>query len=112
MEFMKESDRLFNDLSPEIIISLGGMIISKKIKSFLRNYKAHNHFHIGLNTANSTYYIKANHIEANPNHLFENLELPESNFTYRDNWLQLREKINILHKRFLKVVIYYQQRKI
>ena len=29
IEFMKESDRLFNDLSPEIIISLGGMIISK-----------------------------------------------------------------------------------
>ena len=104
MEFMKESDRLFNDLSPEIIISLGGMIISKKIKSFLRNYKADNHFHIGLNPANSTYYIKANHIEANPNLLFENLELPESNFTYRDNWLQLRQKINVLHKRFLRVV--------
>jgi len=104
IEFMKESDRIFNDLSPEIIISLGGMIISKKIKSFLRNYKADNHFHIGLNPANSTYYIKANHIEVNPNHLFENLELPKSNFTYRDNWLQLRQKINILHKRFLRVV--------
>ena len=104
IELMKESDRLFNDLSPEIIISLGGMIISKKIKSFLRNYKANNHFHIGLNTANSTYYIKANHIEANPNHLFENLELPESNFTYRNNWLQLQQKINILHKSFLRVI--------
>ena len=104
IEFMKESDRLFNDLSPEIIISLGGMIISKKIKSFLRNYKADNHFHIGLNPANSTYYIKANHIEANPNHLFENLELPKSNFIYRNNWLQLRQKINVLHKRFLRVV--------
>ena len=32
------------------------------------------------------------------------MDLPESNFTYRDNWLQLRQKINILHKRFLRVV--------
>jgi 2-succinyl-5-enolpyruvyl-6-hydroxy-3-cyclohexene-1-carboxylate synthase len=104
MELMKESDSLFNDLSPDIIISLGGMIISKKIKSFLRNYKAKNHFHIGLNTANSTYYTKANHIQADPNNLFENLESQKSTFSYRDNWLEFREKINNRHKRFLRVV--------
>ncbi len=104
IELMKESDSLFNDLSPEIIISLGGMIISKKIKSFLRNYKANNHFHIGLNTANSTYYTKANHIQADPNYFFENLELQKSTFSYRNNWLKLRQKINNRHKRFLRDV--------
>lgn len=104
IELMKESDSIFSDLSPEIIISLGGMIISKKMKSFLRNYKANNHFHIGLNTANSTYYTKVNHIQADPNYLFENLESQKSTFPYRDNWLQLRQKINSRHKRFLRVV--------
>ena len=104
IELMKESDSLFNDLSPEIIISFGGMIISKKIKSFLRNYKANNHFHIGLNTANSTYYTEANHIQADPNNLFENLESQKSTFSYRNNWLEFREKINNRHKRFLRVV--------
>ena len=104
IELMKESDSIFSDLSPEIIISLGGMIISKKMKSFLRNYKANNHFHIGLNTANSTYYIKVNHIQVDPNYFFENLESQKSTFPYRDNWLQLRQKINNRHKRFLRVV--------
>ena len=104
IELMKESDSIFSDLSPEIIISLGGMIISKKMKSFLRNYKANNHFHVGLNTANSTYYTKVNHIQADPNYLFENLESQKSTFPYRDNWLQLRQKINSRHKRFLRVV--------
>ena len=32
------------------------------------------------------------------------MELPKSNFIYRNNWLQLRQKINVLHKRFLRVV--------
>ena len=104
IELMKDSDGLFNDLSPEIIISLGGMVISKKIKSFLRNYKANNHYHIGFNTANSTYYINANHIQADPNNLFENLESQKSAFSYRGNWLEFREKINNRHKRFLRVV--------
>ena len=104
MELMKDSDRLFKDLSPDMIISLGGMIISKKIKSFLRNYKANNHYHIGFSTANSTYYIKANHIQADPNNLFENLESQKSTFSFRDNWLEFREKINNRHKRFLSVV--------
>ena len=104
IELMKESDGLFNDLSPDMIISLGGMIISKKIKSFLRNYKANNHYHIGFSTANSTYFTKVNHIQADPNNLFENLESQKSTFSFRDNWLEFREKINNRHKRFLRVV--------
>ena len=104
IELMKESDGLFNDLSPDMIISLGGMIISKKIKSFLRNYKANNHYHIGFSTANSTYFTKANHIQVDPNNLFENLESQKSTFSFRDNWLEFREKINNRHKRFLRVV--------
>ena len=49
IELQSNSDSLFDELSPEIIISLGGMIVSKKIKSFLRNYKPRKHFHVGNN---------------------------------------------------------------
>ena len=34
IELQSNSDSVFDELSPEIVISLGGMIVSKKIKSF------------------------------------------------------------------------------
>ena len=43
-------------LRPDLLITIGGMIISKKIKSFLRNHKAKYHYHIGKTFANDTFF--------------------------------------------------------
>ena len=58
IELKSNSDSLFEDLKPEIIISLGGMIISKKVKTFLRNYKSRRHIHIGNNISKDSFYSR------------------------------------------------------
>ena len=40
------SDEDFKDFQPQILITFGGMVVSKRIKSFLRKYKPQEHWHI------------------------------------------------------------------
>ena len=36
----------FEKLQPEVLLTLGGMIISKKVKAFLRKFKPKHHWHV------------------------------------------------------------------
>ena len=44
IELLKTRDNLFENLKPELLITTGGMIISKKIKDFLRKHSPSLHF--------------------------------------------------------------------
>ena len=64
------SSKNFLALQPEILITFGGMIVSKKVKSFLRNYKPDHHWHIDPIRAYDTYYALSKHFDASPNDFF------------------------------------------
>ena len=104
IELQSDSDSVFDELSPEIVISLGGMIISKKIKSFLRNYKPRKHFHIGNNISKDSFYSKVKHINTTANKFFENIELNKSDSKYFEKWDQLDNSKLDLHNRYMKVI--------
>ena len=104
IELQSDSDSVFDELSPEIVISLGGMIISKKIKSFLRNYKPRKHFHIGNNISKDSFYSKVKHINTTANKFFENIELNKSDSKYFEKWNQLDNSKLDLHNRYMKVI--------
>ena len=104
IELQSNSDSVFDELSPEIIISLGGMIVSKKIKSFLRNYKPQKHFHIGSNISKDSFYSAVKHIKTTANKFFENIDLKKSDSKYFDKWNQLDSLKLDLHNRYMKVI--------
>ncbi len=52
------------DLKPDLLLTIGGMVVSKKIKFFLRQHKAEKHFHIDQTKANDTFYYLTKHIDA------------------------------------------------
>ena len=104
IELRSNSDSLFDELSPEIIISLGGMIVSKKIKSFLRNYKPRKHFHIGNNISKDSFYSGVEHINTTANKFFENIDLNKSDSKYFEKWNQLDYSKLDLHNRYMKVI--------
>ena len=104
IELQSNSDSLFDELSPEIVISLGGMIVSKKIKSFLRNYKPQKHFHIGNNISKDSFYSGVEHINATANKFFENIDLNKSDSKYFEKWNQLDYSKLDLHNRYMKVI--------
>lgn len=60
----------FEKLRPRILITLGGMIVSKRIKSFLRKYKPRHHWHIDELRAYDTFGILTKHFNVSPNQFF------------------------------------------
>lgn len=52
-----------SDLQPDLLITTGGMVVSKKIKFFLREHKAKHHFHLGETSANDTFFYLTTHLD-------------------------------------------------
>lgn len=71
IEKSKNKEELFKKLQPELLITFGGLIVSKKIKAFLREYRPKQHWHIDTKKANNTFYCLTEHIKIHPNTFFE-----------------------------------------
>lgn len=94
----------FKQLQPDILVTFGGMVISKKIKSFLRKYQPKEHWHIDLNRAYDTYFCLTEHIKEPPNYFLGEF-LPKTKpvqSTYRTMWEAVKLQRNYKHDNFLK----------
>ena len=60
----------FKALQPDILVTFGGMVVSKRIKAFLRQYKPSHHWHIDTLRAYDTYGGLTQHFKVNPNQFF------------------------------------------
>lgn len=60
----------FESFQPEILVTFGGMVVSKRIKAFLRKYKPKHHWHIDDLRAYNTFDCLTKHFEVNPNTFF------------------------------------------
>ncbi|RUT68147.1 2-succinyl-5-enolpyruvyl-6-hydroxy-3-cyclohexene-1-carboxylic-acid synthase [Flavobacterium cupreum] len=63
----------FKDFQPEILVTFGGMIVSKRIKAFLRKYKPKYHWHIDTLRAYDTFNALSSHFVMQPNDFFKDL---------------------------------------
>ncbi|MEO8533038.1 MAG: 2-succinyl-5-enolpyruvyl-6-hydroxy-3-cyclohexene-1-carboxylic-acid synthase [Flavobacterium sp.] len=66
-------DSDFKDFQPDILVTFGGMIVSKRIKAFLRKYKPKYHWHIDTLRAYDTFSALSNHFIMQPNDFFVDL---------------------------------------
>ena len=71
VELAAERDAIFKQLRPELLISIGGLIVSKKIKAFLRQWQPLEHWHIDDKKAYNTFLSLTRHIETGPAHFFD-----------------------------------------
>jgi 2-succinyl-5-enolpyruvyl-6-hydroxy-3-cyclohexene-1-carboxylate synthase len=60
----------FEAYRPEILVTFGGMVVSKRIKAFLRKYKPEHHWHIDTLRAYDTFGCLTKHFEVDPNLFF------------------------------------------
>jgi 2-succinyl-5-enolpyruvyl-6-hydroxy-3-cyclohexene-1-carboxylate synthase len=90
------SKKEFEELQPDILITFGGMVVSKRIKAFLREYKPKHHWHIDTLRAYDTFGYLTKHFVAEPN-LFFNQFLT---FTTKieSDYKAVLEKVNALRK--------------
>ncbi len=51
------TDHEFEKLQPDLLLTFGGLVVSKKIKKFLRTHKPKHHWHVAENGANDTFFV-------------------------------------------------------
>ena len=64
------SDEDFEAFQPEILLTFGGMVVSKRIKSFLRKYQPLEHWHVDELRAYDTYGTLSQHFKTYPDTFF------------------------------------------
>lgn len=96
----------FRALQPEVLITFGGMVVSKKIKKFLREYPPKVHYHIDAKKAFDTYFCLTSHLACAPNYFFKELLPPmdKTMSTYQQNWLGIKHLRLQKHELYLKEI--------
>ena len=61
----------YKEFQPDVLITFGGMVVSKRIKAFLRKYRPKSHWHIDSLRAYNTFNALTKHFEISPNEFFE-----------------------------------------
>ena len=90
------ADEDFKDFQPEILVTFGGMVVSKRIKAFLRKYKPQQHWHIDPLRAYDTYGSLSEHFQTNPNSFF--IQLLNNSVSVDSDYKLTYSKINQLRK--------------
>ena len=91
------SNQDFKNAQPDILITFGGMVVSKRIKAFLRKYPPKHHWHIDTLRAYDTYGCLTKHFKVHPNQFF-NQFLPYT-IPIKSDYHSTFEKVAILRKR-------------
>jgi len=94
-------------LQPDVLLTFGGLIVSKKIKKFLRKFKPNHHWHIGLFNANDTFFCIEKHIKLTPNTFLSEL-LPQvsqvNSSDFKSTWINIRNKRRNKQDDYLKTI--------
>jgi len=101
---LKDED--FKNQQPDILLTFGGLIVSKKIKAFLRKHKPKQHWHIDLNKANDTFFSLNRFIETTPNCFFSKF-LPEIKMKashYKVDWEAIKTQRQNKHNTYLNAI--------
>ena len=97
-------DEGFKALQPDILLTIGGMVISKKIKSFLRIYQPGHHWHVDAKKGYDTYFCLNKHFKKSPNDFLAQF-LPLTKVLhspYLKQWLDIRTYRDTRHAQYLQ----------
>jgi len=97
----------FEVLQPDVLLTFGGMIVSKKIKTFLRNNPPKTHWHVDEIQANDTFFCLTKHYKCSVNIFFEQLHASMDSFpesTYFNTWNHVKIRRLQKHKKYLKLI--------
>ena len=95
-------EEVLEHLKPEILLTIGQNVISKKVKSFLRNHKPIEHWHLDEFWQPDTYQCLTEEIKMNPILFLEKFvpKIIQSESHYFNDWHSIRIEKEIKQKEF------------
>lgn len=97
-----------NDIQPDILLTFGGLVVSKKIKQLLRAHKPKEHWHIDRKKALDTFHCMSQHFKVSPQLFFSQfffLTKPKAS-DYQRKWIAQKNIRRTRHKAFLDGLAY------
>jgi len=106
IENVEHASQLFEKLRPEMLLTFGGLIVSKKIKAFLRAYTPKYHWHIDPIRAFDTFFCLTSHFRCKPNtFLFELMaKTTKVESTYYSFWNAAKKGYEEKRRKYLKEI--------
>jgi 2-succinyl-5-enolpyruvyl-6-hydroxy-3-cyclohexene-1-carboxylate synthase len=90
------TDEDYKNFCPDVLVTFGGMIVSKRIKAFLRKYKPRHHWHIDTLRAYDTFGVLTKHFEVDTSVFFDAF-LPLTR-TVASDYFEKTEVVKLLRK--------------
>ncbi|TQI70368.1 2-succinyl-5-enolpyruvyl-6-hydroxy-3-cyclohexene-1-carboxylate synthase [Gramella sp. Hel_I_59] len=108
IEKEENKEELFRKLQPDILLTFGGMIVSKKIKNFLRNYNPKHHWHVDSKKAYNTFFCLNKHFETEVNDFFHSFIPLTETFAsdYGNFWKDIKSKRQHRHEEYMSEIPY------
>ena len=99
-------DEEFKELQPDILITFGGLIVSKRIKKFLRTYQPKHHWNIDEKKAMNTFFCLTEFIQTKPVDFFSNFNniISKKESDYQPKWLAIRNRRRVKHAEYLSQI--------
>ncbi len=101
---IEKDEEAITHLQPDMVVTIGGMIVSKKIKQYLRRFETQYHYHIGNRRAYDTFFKLAGHIKTAPSHWVDQLSIIDTTNSYRDYWLKFFKDYLIKRTNYLTTI--------
>ena len=93
------------DYVPDLLVTIGGPVVSKKVKAFLRENKSKAHWHINAsNDTVDTYQSLTRIIPVSPEKVLKFFTGIEVNSDYRDKWLGKDSSLQKVYNQFIKEI--------
>lgn len=102
------SQEEFRMLSPDVLLTFGGLIVSKKIKAFLRTFSPYQHWHVDPYRANNTFGVLTHHFKCSITSFFDSF-IPYTkgiSSNYQESILYLRDQRVLKHQQFVSKASY------
>ena len=98
----------FESLRPDILLTFGGMVVSKKVKAFLRDYAPNQHWHIDSKKAFDTYFALNKHFKTSPNIFLKHFSPKTISVSsgYKQEWSDLKKYRLERHNEYEKLCSY------
>ncbi|MCF6349523.1 MAG: 2-succinyl-5-enolpyruvyl-6-hydroxy-3-cyclohexene-1-carboxylic-acid synthase [Flavobacteriaceae bacterium] len=97
------TEKELETLQPEVLLTFGGMIVSKKIKQFLRKYQPKQHWHIDKKNKLDTFHCLTKYFKISAALFFSQFFFltKDNKSDYQQKWLSIKEKREQSHHKFL-----------
>ena len=108
IEKEENKEELFKKLQPDILLTFGGMIVSKKIKNFLRNYNPKHHWHVDSKKAYNTFFCLNKHFETDVDGFFHSfMPLTKTIASdYGNFWKDIKSNRQHRHEEYMSEIPY------